>query len=185
MLKLIVPLGLITGVIAITGLTTPNIRSISTPTFVQAQLRDDQFGDAMTQATLESILNEIAEDVNVNNNQILFMFDGQPLLLITDERANRMRIVSPIVKTDEINGEEMEKMMLANFHTALDGRYAISNGVVYATFIHPLSTLDANDFRSAVSQVASLRQTYGSTYNSGSGLFGVPATGTTDSLPAI
>ncbi len=32
-------------------------------------------------------------------------------------------------------------MMIANFHTALDARYAISDGVIYAAFIHPLSSL--------------------------------------------
>ena len=77
-----------------------------------------------------------------------------------------MRMLIPIVKVEEVTSENMAKMMIANFHTALDGRYAIGNGIVYAAFIHPLSSLEPRDFRSAVLQVTRLSQSYGETYDS-------------------
>ena len=93
----------------------------------------------------------------------------------------------PIAKVEDVTSENMAKMMIANFHTALDGRYAIGNGVVYAAFIHPLSSLKARDFRSAVLQVTRLAQTYGETYSSGSSLFGsfVQPPSTPIDLPSI
>ena len=64
-------------------------------------------------------------------------------------------------------------MLEANFHSALDGRYAISNGMVYAAYIHPLSPLRPEEVRSALRQVAELGKTFGTTYSSGELLFGV------------
>ncbi|MEM7595784.1 MAG: hypothetical protein AAF383_30500, partial [Cyanobacteria bacterium P01_A01_bin.83] len=75
------------------------------------------------------------------------------------------------------------KMMVANFHTALDARYAISNGVVVTTFIHPLSSLQERDLLSALNQVSSLAETFGTSYTSGEVLFVPGGNGDGDNSP--
>ena len=62
--------------------------------------------------------------------------------------------------------------MAANFHTALDGRYATSEGVLYAAFIHPLSPLTEEELASALRQVAALARNFGTTYSSDALLYG-------------
>jgi len=57
--------------------------------------------------------------------------------------------------------------MNSNFHLALDARYAVSDDVLYAAFIHPLSSLCKEDFESALKQVYNLVATFGKTYSSG------------------
>ncbi|NBD34278.1 MAG: hypothetical protein GVY17_15245 [Cyanobacteria bacterium] len=63
--------------------------------------------------------------------------------------------------------------MLLNKHqfslySALDARYATNQeGVVVAVFLHPLTSLQQPDFRSALNQVASLATTFGRDYSSG------------------
>ena len=169
--KVALPMGLVVGALAFTTVITPHLFTQPHKTIVQAQLLEE--GErATSQATLEEILQDIAQDVQVNQNQILFKFEDQSVLLLTDSESDRMRLLIPIAKVEDLTSENMAKMMIANFHTALDGRYAIGNGVVYATFLHPLSSLKARDFRSAVLQVTRLAQTYGETYSSGSSLFG-------------
>ncbi|NJL83304.1 MAG: hypothetical protein HC890_10765, partial [Chloroflexaceae bacterium] len=54
----------------------------------------------------------------------------------------------------------------------LDARYAVSNGVVFAAFVHPLSTLDERDFLSALRQVSQLVRNFGTSYSSGALSFG-------------
>ena len=184
--KFFLPLGLTAGAIAVITFVTPNLFSIPPKPLVQAQQTSLE-SQPMTQQELERILGDISEEVEVNQNQVLFKFEDQSMLLVTDAEADRMRIILPIAKVDDITAEDMAKMMIANFHTALDGRYAIGNGIVYSAFIHPLSSLHADDFRAAVVQVSSLAKTFGSTYTSGSSLFGAPLedSETSDELPAI
>lgn len=64
------------------------------------------------------------------------------------------------------------RVLEANFHSALDARYATSDGVLYAAFIHPLSPLTEAEVRSAVAQVASLVRSFGTTYSSGELVYG-------------
>ena len=89
------------------------------------------------------------------------------MVTLVDEAANRMRIVTPIIATENLTSEQIQNMLVANFHTTLDGRYAVTNGMVVATFVHPLSSLQEHDLKSALRQVAKLAENFGSTYSSG------------------
>jgi hypothetical protein len=86
---------------------------------------------------------------------------------MSDETADRMRIISAIKEIDELSGAQLIVALEANFHSALDARYAISDGLVYAAYIHPLSSLSETEFRSAIRQVETAQHTFGSTYSSG------------------
>ena len=125
----------------------------------------------MTIRRLEKILKEVAGEVRSQNGQFRFEFQGNSILVLTSASQDRMRIITPITDTPNLSTEQLHKMMIANFHTALDARYAISDGVVYAALIHPLSSLAERDLRSAISQVANLAATFGTSYSSGELLF--------------
>lgn len=125
--------------------------------------------EEMTLSSLEEILREEADNINQRNNQQWQLeFQGRSVFVIADEDNNRMRIVSPITQVQELGSEQVARMMVANYHTALDARYAINQeGVVVAAFLHPLNSLQDRDLRSALSQVAQLAETFGSNYSSG------------------
>lgn len=99
-------------------------------------------------------------------NMWQFLMIETPMICITDENNNRMRIVAPIKKVEEMEEGELTKCMEANFHTALDVKYAISEGVVWSVFIHPLKELSNNQVVDALTQVRAAAQTYGRDYNS-------------------
>ena len=63
-------------------------------------------------------------------------------------------------------------MLVANFHAALDARYAVTDGTVVAVYVHPLASLQANELRSALRQVANLAANFGTSYSSGELGFG-------------
>jgi hypothetical protein len=63
--------------------------------------------------------------------------------------------------------EEVIAALRANFHGALDLRYALSNEMIVVAFLHPLSALTREQIVSAIGQLASARETFGSTYSSG------------------
>ena len=66
----------------------------------------------------------------------------------------------------------MERILQANFDTALDARYAIAQGRLWSVYIHPLTELQPQQLISGLVQTVTLAQTYGGAYASGSLSFG-------------
>lgn len=126
---------------------------------------------AMTQQRLHEIIAATGSNVRVDGNVVAFQFGEVALLCISDPNADRMRIITPVKRVEEASSEEILAAMSANFHSALDARYAISQGVIFAAFIHPLSPLTAEQVVSAIRQVASARATFGDSYSGGTLFF--------------
>ena len=100
------------------------------------------------------------------------------MLVMTDENANRMRIMMPIQSFDPRNEDDLKTALIAlhaNYDRALDARYAVSDGVLWSAFIHPLRSLTEEDLSGAIQQVRTLRKTTGTTYTSGALIFGPKA----------
>lgn len=127
---------------------------------------------AMSNARLEIVIRKIDAGAEGQSGFWRFKVAERELLVITDENANRMRILTGVVEVKDLEEERLTRLMQANFDSALDARYAIARGVLWSAFLHPLSTLDERDFVSGVAQVVNLAVTYGSTYSSGAITFG-------------
>jgi len=115
---------------------------------------------------LEELIRKQADTVVTNGNSIQFLYQETPLFCIYDVNANRMRIISPIVETTEIKEEQLLNMLVANFHSALDVKYALSDEIIWSVFIHPLKELSDRQVEDAISQVYTASLTFGSTYSS-------------------
>ena len=90
-----------------------------------------------------------------------------PVLVVTDPIADRMRAMVPIASAESLSDADLRRMMQANFDTALDARYAVANGMLWAVYIHPLSPLEKNQFISGLGQTVNIALTYGSLYSGG------------------
>ena len=122
------------------------------------------------QASLDRIAEVIAAldgEAVRNGNNWQFTIDERMLIVVTDANAGRMRIITPIAESANLPQEALERLMQANFDTALDARYAIGQGVVWGAFVHPLDSLTTRDFASGVLQTKSLADTFGTTFSSG------------------
>ena len=126
----------------------------------------------MTQERLHAIIAEAAQEVRVQGNVIVFHLGDVQLLGVSDVTADRMRIIAPVKRLEEATPEELLTALHANFHTVLDARYAVSNGVIFAAFLHPLSPLTREQIVSAMRQVAAARESFGSGFSSGGPTFG-------------
>lgn len=65
-----------------------------------------------------------------------------------------------------------ERLLQANYHSALDPRYAVEDGELVAAFLHPLSTLSEDQFYSALQQVTEMAWTFGTSYSSSEIIYG-------------
>ncbi len=127
----------------------------------------------MTLARMDTIIRRLDEKAKAPRpGSWQFTISERPVIIVTDVRNDRMRIISPISKAEGLPPELMKRLMQANFDTALDARYAIARGVVWATFIHPLRALHDRQFISAIGQTVNLAITFGTTFSSGGMSYG-------------
>jgi len=121
---------------------------------------------SMNNETLHSILCTVSDTLSGQTGQWQLLIDDVQMFCLTDELHNRMRIISPVTDVTEIGQEELMKCMVANFHSALDVRYSISDGIIWVAFIHPLRELTKEQVIDAMKQVYSGVLTFGGTYTS-------------------
>lgn len=121
----------------------------------------------MDNVTLNTIIQSKADEVQGHQDgQWQFKINERVLICITDTNHNRMRIITPIVEVQKLKSEEVLSALAANFHTALDVKYAISDDIMWSVFIHPLKELSEAQTGDAIEQVYSAAETFGVSYSS-------------------
>lgn len=130
-------------------------------------LETSQKRPVMTSQKMVEILIAAADESKALPHLVMLKYRGVELQCIYDEQHDRMRIIASVAARGNITSDQFEKSMQANFHTALDARYALNKGILYAAFIHPLSSLTKVQVESALYQTATLAATFGKEYTSG------------------
>ena len=138
----------------------------ASPTFAQ------EAEAPMTAQRLAQIVTVLDPDARPAGSAISMTIQDVPVLVVVDVGANRMRAMVPIRRVEGMTQEEMARVMQANFDTALDARYAIANGQLWAVFIHPLRQLERDQLISGLGQTVNIALTYGSLYHGGEMQFG-------------
>ena len=131
--------------------------------FVQAQMTND---------LLEEILTEEVDSIQGYGGRWQMKLKELPMIVLTDETNDRMRIIAPIIEASRLDEDLLLDCMTANFHSALDVKYAISDGILWSVYIHPLSPLNEAQVRDAVQQVFLAAATFGTSFSSTPLLFG-------------
>lgn len=122
---------------------------------------------------IRQLILDLDADAKVDGNVIEFTFAGRTLVMIAAPPANRMRLVSGVIEAQELSDDQLLSVLVSNYHLALDARYAVGNGVLFSVYVHPLAQLNEDLLLSGIRQVASLAETFGTTYTSGELSFGV------------
>ena len=126
----------------------------------------------MNNQRLETLLAQQVDSIIGTSGRWQVNYQKLPMMVVTDETNDRMRIIAPIADVDELDKDVLLDCLAANFHSALDVKYAISNNIMWCVYIHPLSPLTEIELQSAIEQVYYGVSTFGTTYSSISLLFG-------------
>lgn len=126
----------------------------------------------MTNQKLKEILEKEGEIVEGEMGYWQVNYKERLILVITDEVHNRMRIISPIAETKELEQKYYREMLEAQFDRALDVKYAINKDIVWSVFAHPLRELTEEQVVDALSQVYYAAQNFGGSYVSTDLIFG-------------
>lgn len=100
-----------------------------------------------------------------------FTIEGAAVVIVGDEKHDRLRILVGISDAKKLKQSDLEKIAQSNFDTALDARYAISQDVLWAIYVHPIKSLQPQQLLSAIGQTVNLAKSYGEGYSSGGILF--------------
>jgi len=130
---------------------------------VQAQKMDNK--------KLEKILSKHTDKLEGNPGYWQFKYFQLYLIVVTDETHNRMRIITPIAKVEELDSTLMAQALKANFHSVLDAKYAIADDILWSAFLHPLKELTEEQIESAIKQVYSASVTFGTSFSGGDLVF--------------
>ena len=126
----------------------------------------------MTLSRMADIVFALDEDARSAGPSFEMTIDDIPVLIVTDPEADRMRAMIPIRSADGLTEDELLRMMQANFDSALDARYAVANGRLWAVFIHPFAALERDQFISGIAQTVNVAKSYGTLYSGGAAQFG-------------
>lgn len=124
------------------------------------------YSQNMNNEKLETIYATVGDSIQGSAGAWQFYIKEVPLMCITDTNHNRMRIISPIADSNSISDDLLKSALVANFHTALDVKYAVSDGILWSVFIHPLKELSEKQVKDAVSQVYYAHVNFGTTFAS-------------------
>lgn len=124
------------------------------------------FSQDMTNEKLDELYTSVSDSIQGRQGAWQFYVKEVQMISITDSIHNRMRIISPIADASVLSDDLIKAAMIANFHTALDVKYAVTDGVLWSVFIHPLKELSEHQVRDALSQVYNANITFGTTFAS-------------------
>lgn len=119
--------------------------------------------EPMNNTRMQDLLQRVDPELQGKLGSWVITHEAVKAQIITDEKADRMRVIVPIVKVEDIEEGELLRLMQANFDSTLDARYSVANGVVWSAFIHPLTALSDEEFISGLAQAMTAAATFGST----------------------
>ena len=126
----------------------------------------------MTNDRLDGLIRQTSKTVKGEAGYWQIKIGGRDVLVITDARHNRMRIMSPVAAQDQLDKDELIRLLEANFGSALDSKYALRDQTLWSVFTHPLAELSDEQFLDCMAQVANLADNFGRSYASSNLTFG-------------
>ena len=126
----------------------------------------------MTNDRLDGLIRQTSKTVKGEAGYWQIKIGGRDVLVITDARHNRMRIMSPVAAQDQLDKAELIRLLEANFASALDSKYALRDQTLWSVFTHPLAELTDEQFLDCMAQVSNLADNFGRSYASSNLIFG-------------
>lgn len=121
---------------------------------------------------IKQLLDEVALDVAGAEGQFTARYRHTRIVVYANEQHGRLRIMTPVLAEADLTPQELRILLSANYGRALDAKYAIGDGVVWALFNRPLDGLDRGTFLDGADQVVNLKRNFGTSYRSTELTFG-------------
>ena len=172
-MRYLTKLVILIGVFGVFGTGLTACANAETPAEAEAQTEPNaKTSEKMTPERMAELVKSFDADSEVRDNLIAFKLQEREVLIVHDAKNDRMRMLSPIARVGILDEAIMMRMLQANYDSVLDARYAVADGLVWSVFIHPLGNLQEEDMISAIAQVVTAAETFGTAFASGAMVFG-------------
>ena len=138
----------------------------------EAETAETPASTRMTAKAMADLVKSFDAEAVQRGNLISFTLQEREVLIVSDEKSDRMRALTPIAPTSLLDEAILMRMAQANYDSVLDARYAVADGLIWSVFIHPLGSLEQEELISAIAQVVTAAETFGITFTSGATVFG-------------
>ena len=125
-------------------------------------------------ADVEAVLRDVAQDIRGVPGQWTADFEGARIVVFASEAHGRMRVVSPVAAASDLSENALRVLLAANYDRALDAKFAIADGQLWALFNHRLEGLTRGELVDGIRQVVTLRRNFGGSNRSTDLRFGAP-----------
>ncbi|QDT96697.1 type III secretion system chaperone family protein [Gimesia aquarii] len=126
---------------------------------------------ALNAQSISELIDEVCTLVEAGEGCWKVEYGKRILFLIVDADHDRVRIMTPILKEEDLEEDDLWDVMEANFDRSLDARYAIGDGLLWSVFLHPLTDLSRNLFLDGLDQVVTLANNFGGSFCSSDVIF--------------
>ncbi|WP_339730778.1 hypothetical protein [uncultured Gimesia sp.] len=127
---------------------------------------------ALNTQSISELIEEVSTLLETGAGCWKVEYKKRVLFLVVDEIHDRVRIMTPILKEEDLDEDDLWEVMEANFDRSLDARYAIGDEVLWSLFLHPLTDLSRPLFLDGLDQVVTLANNFGGSYCSSDIIFG-------------
>ena len=131
----------------------------------------------MDQARIEKVFSREVDAIEGPSGALRTVVDGVEVYLLTDPANDRMQLIASVAAADQVDPRVFNILLQANHFLTVDARYSVSNGVIYAVYLHPISSLTEDELVSGLEQVIALSNNFGTTFSSGKIELGLPRGG--------
>lgn len=131
----------------------------------------------MDQARIEKLFSQQVDAIEGPSGALRTVEDGVEVYLLTDPANDRMQLIASVASADQVDPRVFNILLQANHFLTVDARYSVSNGVIYAVYLHPISSLTEDELVSGLEQVIALSKNFGTTFSSGKIELGLPRGG--------
>ena len=129
---------------------------------------------AMDQARVEKLFSREVDAIEGPSGALRTIEDGVEVYLLTDPASDRMQLIASVAVADQVDPRVFNILLQANHFLTGDARYSVSNGVIYAVYLHPISSLTEDELVSGLEQVIALSKNFGTTFSSRKIELGLP-----------
>lgn len=124
------------------------------------------FSQRMNNHKLINHLNSECDSISGEEGNWQLFYHGIVILAVTNEDSDRIKLLSPIAYTKDVEDIVIEKCMQANFDNLKDVKYAISNDIIWTVYNHDYSSLKTKQIDEAILQLYYSTGTFGEEYSS-------------------
>ena len=124
------------------------------------------YSQKMTNKKLINHLENECDSISGDNGKWQLFYHGIVIIAMTNNDSDRIKRLSPITYTKDVETTVINECLQANFDNLKDVKYAIANNIIWSVYDRDFSSLSTKQIDNAMLQIYYSTGTFGEEYSS-------------------